>query len=588
MRNSDNSPKNNFSILFMDTSHQQQFQKIQHTQNTSHDKSVNSNNLSRNNSCDNSDSGAELDSHRSSVFKNDSNTSSKSIPKLSLTKPNSVSSVANSGPHTPHPPTYHPSDPQEEFYSLCFQKYQPLAFYSGLVEKVLAFGKAFDEGSPASREVVWKHLYSLMGIPFNSSDLGAPLSGFINQWLQAETVNLFLLEVLYIAFMCATGGRSDPGLRVTENNSDKEKPDPKDDDDQITMYTPWGCNVPAVLCQLMLLQHWLSKFEKLSSAHKKAIWNTCKLVHVFSNYNEGSFKLTFQQWAANPLINLMNISVFFSAVGFLRECGILKYDFCYPKTTSPVFEVNAELSGIVSQQHIQLGMLSSDSPRATMLQEESPTTRKRKHEEPSPVPVPQPQAHYEVHERMQALVAMTLRNRTPPSPQLIPSHNNNNNLLISNMSFPPSASALNFIRAAETMAALSSHTTPSDNHIIHPYRRNSKVDLTTLVTARRLSQSGQDPPASHSPHTHQGSGIMEVQGSGSFHHKMSNNHTTRVHITQQFVMTNPPLDVSDSDDFPSPHQAQGPATDAPSPQRRRSAELREQTVKKMSIQSLIS
>lgn len=84
-----------------------------------------------------------------------------------------------------------------------------------------------------------------------------------------------------------------------------------------------------LLLLLPQLQHWDNKLEKLSAAHRKAVWNACRMVmpnitELDPSCDQTSFRKTFANWSREPLSHLTSITVMFAAIGFLKECGLLK------------------------------------------------------------------------------------------------------------------------------------------------------------------------------------------------------------------------------------------------------------------------
>lgn len=219
---------------------------------------------------------------------------------------------------------------EDQYYSLCFQRHEPLSFYSLLLQKTLSFAKSFDEGTPISRENVWKRFYSLLGEPISKTKDDNTFAPLLSHWLKEPSINLFAIEMLFISFITTTttSGNMDLLQPLQESsNIDKKAP-----------FSPWGHTLPETLFQLLLLQHWESKLEKLSVVHKKMILNLCNLIPTFSYIPETSFRKTISTWNEDPIQHMPSITIFFSAIGFLKEHGVLKSEFCFPKTTIPVFQ----------------------------------------------------------------------------------------------------------------------------------------------------------------------------------------------------------------------------------------------------------
>jgi hypothetical protein len=219
-------------------------------------------------------------------------------------------------------------DKDRKIRSLCFQKIEPPAFYGELLKQVFSFVKSFDEGTPAAREMVWKNFISLLGMPLSITK-GMCFGKFLPWWLQQPSLSWFGLELLYIAFVSAT---------ITGSNLFALNNFAEENDQLRIHFSPWGRTVPSVLSQLVLLQHWESKLDKLSLHLKKAIWTTCLLLPTFTEKEEpSSFRNCFKKWTSDPLRHLNSIITFFGALGYLKENGILRIDFCYPKSNIPIF-----------------------------------------------------------------------------------------------------------------------------------------------------------------------------------------------------------------------------------------------------------
>ncbi|PRP82245.1 hypothetical protein PROFUN_06257 [Planoprotostelium fungivorum] len=300
-------------------------------------------------------------------------------------------------------------------YSLCFQRFETVEFYSRLLQKLHTYAKSFDEGTPAARENVWTRLHSLMGSSKknNEGKSGGLFTPLLHQWLKESTINLFGLELLYVSFVTSTSANADSNFGDSSN----------------TVFTPWGNTIPASLYRLDLLKHWESKLEKLSVLHKKAIWNICEQMPFFSNYDPKSFKKTLADWYLNPLMNATYITVLFGAIGYLKDTSVLKCDFCYPRSKVPVFP--------------RSDALNSDAMSSGEEEERDEVTS-----------LTQPVE--DMHFRRRHAIVME-RSTTPQPPKEI-------------------------------------------NHdggkIVHPYRRNSSVDLHTLVASAlaTLNHQKQQPP----------------------------------------------------------------------------------------------
>lgn len=94
------------------------------------------------------------------------------------------------------------NDINKPFFSYMFQKHESAYFFANLLHKVLFYASSFDEGSKASRDVVWKHMKALTKISFTSED--TLLSPIISSWLDAPKIDLFTLEIFYISFALTT------------------------------------------------------------------------------------------------------------------------------------------------------------------------------------------------------------------------------------------------------------------------------------------------------------------------------------------------------------------------------------------------
>jgi hypothetical protein len=145
-------------------------------------------------------------------------------------------------------PSHFLGSKQEEFFSICFQRYESINFYSQLLQKVLNFAKTLDEGTGLIRESIWQQLHALMGVPTPTMhDPGGYFLPLLSVWLQEPTINLFGLELLYIAFMLSTSGNADANLNPTSEDSGIS-----------SAFTPWGSTIPSALYQLSLVSHLIS------------------------------------------------------------------------------------------------------------------------------------------------------------------------------------------------------------------------------------------------------------------------------------------------------------------------------------------
>ncbi|PRP84325.1 hypothetical protein PROFUN_07626 [Planoprotostelium fungivorum] len=282
-------------------------------------------------------------------------------------------------------------------YSLCFQRFEAVDFYTRLLQKLHTYAKSFDEGTPAARENVWMRLHSLMGTPKKSvqEKTGGHFTPLLHQWLKEPTINLFGLELLYVSFVTSTSANADSNFG----------------DSSDAVFTPWGNTIPAALYRLDLLKHWETKLEKLSAIHKKAIWGLCEQMPYFSNYDPKSFKKTLSDWYLNPLMNATYITVLFGAIGYLKDTGVLKCDFCYPRSKVPVFPRSVDTNHSSGEEE--------------------------REEVPSILNTSTDDKHFR---RRHAIV---MERSTTPQPKDI----------------------------------------PSDGKIVHPYRRNSSIDIHTLVAS---------------------------------------------------------------------------------------------------------
>eukprot|EP01105_Mastigella_eilhardi_P004218 TRINITY_DN1560_c0_g1_i1.p1 TRINITY_DN1560_c0_g1~~TRINITY_DN1560_c0_g1_i1.p1 ORF type:complete len:335 (-),score=72.69 TRINITY_DN1560_c0_g1_i1:100-1104(-) len=106
--------------------------------------------------------------------------------------------------------------------------------------------------------------------------------------------------------------------------------------------TIWGCSLQSAMLQLNLLQHWAELLDRFPPVHKKLIWDTCKLMPIFKNFQHTSFRKTVQSWVDDPLPNVCCITTLFGAIGFLSYHNIIKQEFCYPNIRMLVFKREQE------------------------------------------------------------------------------------------------------------------------------------------------------------------------------------------------------------------------------------------------------
>lgn len=128
----------------------------------------------------------------------------------------------------------------DSFYSICFQSYVSSNFYSQLIQKIFYFAKIMDDGTPTSREHVWRQFKSLLGISIDHfQEKENYFIPFLISWLQQSTINIFGLELLYISFILNT-------FSNYKINSSKEY--------FIDSFTIWNNNIPSILLQFHLVK----------------------------------------------------------------------------------------------------------------------------------------------------------------------------------------------------------------------------------------------------------------------------------------------------------------------------------------------
>lgn len=130
-------------------------------------------------------------------------------------------------------------------YSQCFKKKYPVSFYGQILQKVLNFGRSFDEGTPEAREQVWLRFSSLLAYQIPGASSSNNFFGpMLCQWLQQPKITLFTLELLFVAFLASTSITTDPNSNVSQNNGDQPP----------STFSPWGYTLPSTLCQLVLVK----------------------------------------------------------------------------------------------------------------------------------------------------------------------------------------------------------------------------------------------------------------------------------------------------------------------------------------------
>lgn len=150
---------------------------------------------------------------------------------------------------------------ETKIFSFCFNRFCSLTFYAILLQRVLSFARAFDEkGTAEAREQVWQRYASLI----ENADLLKPLtkqnnffSPMITQCLHQPTINLFNLELLFVAFLASTACSLEP---IPPRDAKVEE-----DDLPPSIFTPWGNTLPAILCQLSLVSSF--PFRAFSDMH---------------------------------------------------------------------------------------------------------------------------------------------------------------------------------------------------------------------------------------------------------------------------------------------------------------------------------
>jgi hypothetical protein len=119
--------------------------------------------------------------------------------------------------------------------------------------------------------------------------------------------------------------------------------------------SPFGCDYLALLVQLKFLESWGPTLDSLAPSYKASIWRISKIFEEFgSNHDMTSFRKTIARWSQSPLENLDSIRLLFSAIGYLKNAGVLKHEFFYPSKSGeslyPVFRSGNETKPITKRR----------------------------------------------------------------------------------------------------------------------------------------------------------------------------------------------------------------------------------------------
>lgn len=197
--------------------------------------------------------------------------------------------------------TYEQPHTEQQFFSIAFQRYEALTFYSQLLKKVITFAKTLDEGTPAIRESIWQQLYSLLGTPDQQAD-GRHFLPLLSEWLREPTINLFGLELLYIVFMLTTSGHSHLNLATSSQTTTTKE------------FSPWGSTIPCALYQLSLV-------SELITSHT----HTERVITLLHNKSTLHPLLAFFVFLPVAHVTVALIALAFAVVVLLDYCSLHYY-----------------------------------------------------------------------------------------------------------------------------------------------------------------------------------------------------------------------------------------------------------------------
>eukprot|EP01111_Echinosteliopsis_oligospora_P012335 TRINITY_DN4200_c0_g1_i1.p1 TRINITY_DN4200_c0_g1~~TRINITY_DN4200_c0_g1_i1.p1 ORF type:complete len:488 (+),score=108.74 TRINITY_DN4200_c0_g1_i1:121-1584(+) len=254
-----------------------------------------------------------------------------------------ASSTSSMNPAARHNFKQTDSHSESGLFSHLSHQWETVSYYSKTLKHLSSFAQAIDRCSPRCREMVWNRIWYQYNQPPRGYDLFSPI---IEGWCSSSSMDLVAVETMYSAFVhCCENFpplleemQSNAVVPLPINTKPAEKEERKNNTN-ITTSLIWDSQFTSAIQQFSLLLSWAQLLERLPPNQKEAIWNTCQFFPLFSetDFDRTSFRKTFYQWANNPAKYATHITVAFSAIGFLRDKGVIKHQFFYPNTNTPVF-----------------------------------------------------------------------------------------------------------------------------------------------------------------------------------------------------------------------------------------------------------
>jgi hypothetical protein len=112
--------------------------------------------------------------------------------------------------------------------------------------------------------------------------------------------------------------------------------------------SPFGMTLASTFAQLRCLMFWSDTLDSMAPAYKSAVWRIAKLFHqdFGIDHDITNFTATINKWAKEPLRHRESIRLLISAIGYLKNHGVLSQEFEWPDQAElyPMFhgELTAE------------------------------------------------------------------------------------------------------------------------------------------------------------------------------------------------------------------------------------------------------
>jgi len=96
--------------------------------------------------------------------------------------------------------------------------------------------------------------------------------------------------------------------------------------------SPFGTTLAATFAQLRCLTFWSDTLDSMAPAYKSAVWRIAKVFHqdFGIDHDITNFTATINKWAKEPLRHRESIQLLFSAIGYLKNQGVLSQEFEWP------------------------------------------------------------------------------------------------------------------------------------------------------------------------------------------------------------------------------------------------------------------